>query len=307
MADQAPAARKAPAAPDLPPPPGLVAAGAQWETLADGYVYTDSPAGDPSGDVYYAEPIFKHLYKVDAAGNVTLVSKDTEMTMGLVMGPDGLLYGCRNLAAQIVRFSASGELDVLYQGELTPLPNKPTAPGEFCNDMAINADGGVWFTDRINRRVLYLDPQRSLRQVAEGFRPNGIVLSADRQMLVVTDSIEAVLHAFRVGANGALTELPDYFDPVMTVTELGQEQVVTGRPGTNGMTVDSAGRFYLASFYGIQVFAPDGGYIGVIGSPAGFLSNLGFGGSGYQWLYASGRKGFYRLEMNVHGIGWPAE
>jgi len=304
MADQAPNSRRAPVAPDLPPPEGIVVSGAVWETLAEGYVYTDGPAADNAGNVFFAEVVSNRLLQINSAGEVATVDEATAMTMGLVIGPDGLLYGCRNRDAQIVRYNKEGEIEVLLQGELSPLPNNPRMPGEFCNDLAINSAGGVWFTDRINRRVMYLGPEGSAKVVAEGFRPNGIVLSADRQKIVVTDSVAPLLHAFSVGEEGELTELPDYFDPIMTVEQIGAEEIVAGRPGSNGMTVDSEGRFYVATFYGIQIFDSKGSYIGVIRAPRGFVSNLILGGPGYGWLYVTGRHGIYRLDMQTHGVGW---
>jgi gluconolactonase len=303
---QTPTMAAAPVAPDLPPPPGLVAEGAQWETLAEGYIYSEGPAADSDGNVFYAEAVFMHLYKVDAEGRVTQFDANTEMTMGLVMGPDGLLYGCRNRAGQIVRYDPNSNpatYEVLLEGEVTPLKNKPTAPGEFCNDMAISSQGLLWFTDRINRRVILLRPDGSSATVASGWRPNGIVLSADQQTLVVTDSDVAVLHAFAVASDGTLLEKPGLFDPVRTVESLGKEVIAPGRPGTDGMTVDSDGRYYLASFYGIQIFDRKGKYVGVIKRPSEFVSNLTFGGPEYGYLYATGRNGIYRLKMQVRGVG----
>ena len=192
-----------------------------WEILAEGYVYTDSPAADAAGNVYFAEVIYNKIFRVSADGQLDVIDEDTAMTMGLAMGADGSLYGCRNREAQIVRYDQSNEREVLFQGELTPLPDKPKQPGEFCNDLAVNAQGGVWFTDRVNRRVMYLSPARELSVVAEGFRPNGIVLSADGTMIAVTDSVEPMLHAFKDGKGGALERVPDFFDPIMTVQRCG--------------------------------------------------------------------------------------
>jgi sugar lactone lactonase YvrE len=299
-----PTMREAPAGPNLPPPEGLVADGAEWETVAEGYVFTDAPTADSEGNVFYAEPIFNHLYRISPAGEIVKIDENTQMTMGLIMGADGFIYACRNRAAQIVRYSMQGEHEVLYQGEMTPLKNNPDAPGEFCNDLAINAEGGIWFTDRVNQKVMYLDPDGNLREVAGGFRGNGIVLSADRRILAVTNSIEPRLHAFEVGENGALTEIENFFDPLLTVGQLGQEQIAEGRPGTDGMTVDTDGRFYAATFYGVQVFDRNGKYIGVVSRPKPFISNLGFGGPKRDWLYASGRLGLYRLKMQVKGVSW---
>ena len=297
--------RNPPPPPDLPPPPGLVAEGAEWERLASGYTFSEGPAAALDGTVYYAEPIFAHLYKISEAGEITQLDRETQMTMGLVMGADGFIYACRNRAAQIVRYSTDGNYDVLLQGEMTPLRNSPASPGEFCNDLAVNAAGGIWFTDRLNGRVMYLDPDGEVRVVAEGWRPNGIVLSADRKMIAVTDSNESRLHAFAVGENGALTEVPDFFDAVRVV-DLSEEdkRKFSSRSGADGMTVDSEGRFYLASFYGIQVFGPDGKYIGVVARPKAFVSNLTFGGKNFDWLYATGRTGLFRLKMQVQGVHW---
>jgi len=305
MADLAPDQRSAPSAPEVPPPPGLVADDADWELVAEGYAYTDGPAADTTGAVYFAEPIFGHLYKAAPNGEVTKVVEQTKHAMGLVMGADGLIYACRNQAAQIVRYTPAGEMEVLLEGEMTPLPGNANAPGEFCNDMAVNRDGGVWFTDRINKQVMYLAPDGSVRRVAGGFRPNGIVLSADRKMLAVTDSNEPRLHAFEVGENGELEEMDGFFDPVRTVEQIGSEQEsARNRPGTNGMTVDSDGRFYVTSFYGIQIFDRDGKYLGVINKGRRFASNLTFGGPDYQWLYITSREGVFRLRMQVSGVHW---
>jgi gluconolactonase len=151
---------------------------------------------------------------------------------------------------------------------------------------------------------MYLDPEGSATVVAEGFRPNGIALSADRKIIAVTDSVDPLLHAFSVGKEGELTELPDYFDPIMTVEQIGAEEIVAGRLRSNGMTVDSEGRFYVATFYGIQIFDSNGSYIGVIRAPRGFVSNLTLGGPQYGWLYVTGRHGVYRLDTQTHGVGW---
>ena len=56
---------------------------------------------------------------------------DTQHTMGLVMGHDSLIYGCRNRGAQIVRYTADGERETLLQGEMSPLKNR-RASG-FCS------------------------------------------------------------------------------------------------------------------------------------------------------------------------------
>ena len=273
---------------------------AEWELLTRGYIYSDSPVALPDDSVLFAAPIQNMVYRIDAAGEVSSFDTETEHTMGLVKGYDGFVYGCRNRGAQIVRYAPDGSRETLLQGQITPLKNNPDAPGEFCNDVAVAANGNIWFTDRVNRTVFLLRPDGSSMPVADGFRGNGIVLSADGKTLAVTDSIDPRLWAFAVNDDGTLTEREGFFGKVHTIEMLGNENV-TGRPGTNGMTVDSEGRFYVASFYGIQVYAADGAYIGVIDTPKGFVSNLTFAGPARDQLYATGTNGVWRLPMQVTG------
>ncbi|MEE4186230.1 MAG: SMP-30/gluconolactonase/LRE family protein [Gammaproteobacteria bacterium] len=294
-----------PPPPPEPRPAELVPAEARWSELSQGYVYTDSPAVSAAGELYFAAPFQNRIYRVTAAGAIEVFAENTAMGMGLMFGADGRLYACSNRAASIVAYNAAGQRTVLYQGALTPLPDQPKAPGEFCNDLAVRSDGGLWYTDRVNERVMYLSPDGAVSIAAAGFRPNGAVLSLDEQLLAVTDSNEPLLRAFAVQPDGGLTELPDYFPPVKTLEKLGRENVA-GRPGTNGLTVDAAGRFYLTSFYGVQIFAPDGGYIGVIDKPAAFISNLTFAGPGRTRLVATGVNGLWELPMNVSGPPLPA-
>ena len=295
-----PAADAPAPAPQEPRPEGLAQDGAQWELLTQGYIYTDSAVAIPGGEVLFAAPIQNMMYRIDVAGEVSPFDSDTQHTMGLVMGHDSLIYGCRNRGAQIVRYTADGERETLLQGEMSPLKNNPDAPGEFCNDVAVAANGNVWFTDRVNQTVFLLRPDGSVSPVADGFRGNGIVLSADGNTLAVTDSINPRLWAFAVNDDGTLTERQNFFGKLNTIEMLGDENVA-GRPGTNGMTVDSDGRFYVSSFYGIQIYAPDGEYIGVIEKPKGFVSNLAFAGPARDQLYATGTNGVWRLTMRVTG------
>jgi len=286
-------------------PAGLVAPEAEWRVLASGYVYTDAPAVSASGELFFAAPMQDRIFRMPIAGEPAVFAADTQMAMGLNFAADGRLYACSNRGASIVAYSTAAQRTVVYQGELTPLPGNPDAAGEFCNDVAVRRDGGLWFTDRVNERVLFLGPEGDLQVVADGFRPNGIQLSLDEQLLVVTDSNAPRLWAFAVQTDGSLREQPGYFPAVRTVSRRGAEDV-RGRPGSNGLTVDADGRFYLSSFYGIQVYDRDGRYLGAIDKPAGFVSNLTFAGADRRMLVATGVKSIWGLTMQVAGPAAPA-
>ena len=290
-----------PADAKTPPPDFILDSDAVWETVAQGYVYSDSPAVTPEGDIYYSANTQNRILHLTVDDQVELFDKNTALTMGLMFGSDGRLYGCRNLDAQIVAYDMQGGREVLLQGELSPLENNPDAPGEFCNDLVVSSKGQIWFTDRVNRGVKYLNAAGEAVRVTKGFRPNGLALSADETLLAVTDSLHPRMRAFDIAADGSLTERVDFFAPINAVTTVGKEESARGRPGTNGMTVDSDGRFYVTSYYGIQIFDANGAYIGVIESPAFFTSNIAFGGADFSVLYATGLNGLYRIQTKVTG------
>jgi sugar lactone lactonase YvrE len=107
-----------------------------------------------------------------------------------------------------------------------------------------------------------------------------------------------------VSTNGELEKIEKFFDPILLPKPIKNSKVLgAGKPGTDGMAVDSEGRYYVATLFGIQIFDRDGRYLGVMSYPPNlyFNSNIDFGGPDYQWLYASGRNGVARIKMLTRG------
>jgi sugar lactone lactonase YvrE len=53
------------------------------------------------------------------------------------------------------------------------------------------------------------------------------------------------------------------------------------------MAIDATGRLYVSSEPGIQVFSPEGGYLGLIPTPRGVIS-IAFSGPAKKTLYVVG-------------------
>jgi sugar lactone lactonase YvrE len=199
-----------------------------------------------------------------------------------MFGASGLLYGCRNGDRKIVAYQPDGSFESI-------------ADDVECNDLVVASDGSIWFTDPANRQVWHISPDRTKRVVAEGFRPNGVILSAGQGSLVVTDSEQSHLWTFRVEVDGSLSHRDRYYMPL---------QLIPGRdkPGSDGMTVDDRGRLYVATHAGIQMFDPTGRLGGTIAKPQNrFLSNICFGGEGFGFLYATCSDKVYRRKVKPTG------
>lgn len=259
--------------------------GEGWELLAQGYKFTEGPAVDKAGNVFFTDIPESKIYKLDAAGQVTLFVADSAKTNGLMFGPDDLLYGCRNGDKQIVAYKADGSFDVV-------------ASDVTSNDIVVSSKGDIYFTDPANRQVWFISADRKTKKiVADGFRPNGIILWPSQSTVVVTDSEQPHLWTYRVEANGDLAFPDKYYLPLQMAS--GKD-----RPGSDGMTVDNEGRLYVTTNVGIQMFDPTGRLGGTILKPQnGALSNVVFGGPKFDYLYATCSDKVFRRK--VKPIGTP--
>jgi gluconolactonase len=256
---------------------------APWELVSEGYQFTEGPAADAKGNVFFTDVPANKIFRIDVlTGKVTLFAKDTAKTNGLMFGPDGRLYGCRNGEKKIVAYDMSGKVHTI-------------AEGVNSNDIVVASDGSLFFTDPPNNQVWYVSPEGKKRVVAKGFRPNGIILWPGEGTLVVTDSDAAVLWTFRVEPNGNLSHKEKYYLPLRLLP--GKK-----RPGSDGMTVDNRGRLYVASYAGVQMFDPTGRMGGVILKPQNrFLSNVVFGGPKFQTMYVTCTDKVYRRKVKPTG------
>ena len=256
--------------------------GEDWKLLADGFKFTEGPAADAEGNVFFTDIPNNRIHRIDIEGKVTVFAEDTAKTNGLMFGADGLLYGCRNGEKKVVAYQPDGSFETI-------------ADDVECNDVVVASDGSIWFTDPSNRQVWHISPNRRKRVVAEGFRPNGVILSAGQGSLVVTDTEQSHLWTFRVELDGSLSHRDRYYMPL---------QLLPGRdkPGSDGMTVDDRGRLYVATHAGIQMFDPTGRLGGTIAKPQNrFLSNICFGGEAFGYLYATCSDKVYRRKVKPTG------
>ena len=262
---------------------GVLIEGEDWQVVAEGFKFTEGPAADATGNVFFTDIPNNRIHKIDINGKVSVFMENTSQTNGLMFGPDGLLYGCQNGKQKIVAWDAKGQEKVI-------------AEGLESNDLVVNAAGGIYVTDPGHKQVWYISPQREKRVVAEGFVPNGVILWADGGTLIVTDRTDPSLWTFRVQPDGSLTCKERYYGPL---------QIPSGkdRPGSDGMKVDAQGRLYVATFAGLQMFDPTGRLGGTILKPQrANLSNVCFGGANFDTLYVTCTDKVYKRKTQATGV-----
>lgn len=179
--------------------------GEGWELVSEGHKFTEGPAADADGLVYFVDVPNSKIFRIEADGQVTTVDENAERTSGLSFSSGGKLYACRNGGKKVV---------VYPDPKNDPAQVKVLAEDVTVNDLVADRAGGVYFTDPKNSRVVYVDPGQRLHVVAENLNPNGITLWSDYGTLVVTEGTEQWLWAFRVEPGGLLSGRGPYYSVV---------------------------------------------------------------------------------------------
>lgn len=261
----------------------LLIEGESWKLVDEGFKFTEGPAVDAAGDIFFTDVPESRVYRLSGNGKASIFLSDSERTNGLMFGADGRLYGCQNGKEQIVAFEKEGKTTVL-------------ATDVESNDLVVTREGNIYFTDPANKQVWLLTAKGEKRVVDKGIeRPNGIILWPDQKTLVVADTAGESLWTFRIAADGSLTAKQPYYTA----------QVLPGRKGSgaDGMSVDSRGRLYAATYAGLQVFDTQGRLSGVIAKPQEkFLSNVCFGGPDLGTLYVTCSDKVYRRKVKATGV-----
>jgi gluconolactonase len=270
----------------------VVAKGAKPIKQSGEYRFTEGPAADAQGNVYFTDQPNDKIWKWSVDGTVSLFLEHTGRSNGMYFDPAGNLITCAELYNEVWSFDKDKKATVLlgtFEGQVLNGPN----------DLWVDARGGIYFTDAFYRReywrrmvkiieeenVYYLSPDRkTVRVAASGMiRPNGIVGTLDGKTLYVADINDRKTYAFDIGNDGTLTNRRLFIEL-----------------GSDGMTVDVNGNVYLTG-KGVIVFDSSGKQIEQIPLDEPWTANVCFGGKDFKTLFITASKSVYTLEMSVKG------
>ena len=278
---------------------------------------TEGPAWDGSGLLFTHIPGSRIMRYDPEAGASTVFRSGTNWANGTMLDPWGTLFACEGGARRMVRYGPDGGVTVLADGFEGKRLNIP-------NDLAIDLDGRVWFTDpyyegsggpwsedRANKdlehdSVYRLDPQTdgswSINRVTfDTTRPNGLLFSLGHDVLYVAQS-------------GRLPEeyrqLRGY--PVLSDGSLGEHEVLHdfgANRGIDGMVLDTEGTIIATAGWPtggpgpmIYVFSPSGEVLEMHPVPAERPTNCSFGDADLRTLYVTSTEGhLFRVYTDRQG------
>lgn len=272
--------------------PGVIAAGQRWKFLwQDAGNNGDGIVATKDGGLLIAQNDNSDVVKLDKNGEAAVVYTDTHTGGALSINAKGAIFAVeRGLNPRIEELSPRRRvLANSYQGDTLD------CLGGVMNDLTADRKGGAYFT---MGGLYYASPKGVVTKLGENLRTNGIILSPDEKKLYVTNGNSVVV--FDVQPDGSLTN---------------QREFAKLLPGTygDGSATDADGRIYVSSNPGVQVFAPDGKFLGLIPSPRDEIS-LSFGGPDRKTLFilargaedANGKQianaaQVYSIQMIAHG------
>lgn len=270
----------------------LIAPGARLEKLAGDFVFTEGPAADGRGNIFFTDQPNDRILKWSIDDQLSIFLQPSGRANGLCFDAAGNLWICADAKNELWRLPPDGKPVVVlrdYEGKRFNGPN----------DLWISSNGDIYFTDPYYQRkywdrggkemaecVYYLKrgagPAR--RVIGDLQQPNGLIGTPDGRTLYVADIAAKTTYRYQIEASGDLS---------------GKRLFC--REGSDGMTLDDRGNVYLTG-KGVMVYAPSGDKIKQIDVPEPWVGNVCFGGPDGRSLFITASKGLYRLRMAVRGV-----
>lgn len=270
----------------------LIAPGAKLRLISDQFAFTEGPATDRSGNVFFTDQPNDRIWKYGINGKLELYMEKTGRSNGLYFDRKGNLFACADEKNQLWCISPKKKITVLLSD----------LDGEFFNgpnDLWVDKKGGIYFTDPNYKRpyweaerthikgekVYYLPKGKKTPIVVDDkiVKPNGIIGTPDGRQLYVADIGDNKTYRYDIGADNKL------INRTLFVSQ-----------GSDGITVDLQGNVYLTG-KGVTVYNKAGVKILEIPVPENWTANVCFGGINMDKLYITASKSLYELDMQVKG------
>lgn len=263
---------------------GLLIPGKDWQVAVDDKKFVDAPCTDAAGNFYYSDlGGGTGIHKIAPDGTASVFNASATGISGMMFGPDGRLYACHNKEKRIIAINAAGEVEVLMTGI-------------GCNDLVVDKRGRVYVTETGKKQVVLIEAPGKNRVVDTGIpAPNGIALSPDQETLAVSDYVGVAAWAFRIESNGDLTARM----PIFPYRDFGNTVESKG----DGMTSDTAGRWYVSTQAGVEVYDPNGRPIGLILAPTPApITSVTLSGAGLHTFFVLTQGKIFKREVTATGL-----
>ena len=271
----------------------ILAPGETLQKLAGDYTFTEGPACDARGNVFFTDQPNDRIVKWSLDGTLSTFLQPCGRANGLSFDRKGNLWACADEKNELWRIGPTGQVTVVVKDYKGKLLNGP-------NDLWVRRDGGLYFTDPFYKRpywkrgpkeqegeyVYFLarDHKTLVRVIDDLKQPNGIIGTPDGKNLYVADIGAGKTFRYTLKPDGSATD-----------------KTLFCELGSDGMTIDNQGNLYLTG-KGVSVFDRAGKKIEQIDVPEPWTANVCFGGKDRRTLFITASKGLYVIRTRPKGV-----
>jgi len=265
----------------------LLIPGEGWQLVSEGHKFTEGPAVNARGEVFFNDIPASKTFKVGLDGKVGELLADSRKANGQAFGPDGKLYVIATAGNQVLVCDTATRQSTVLTSELQG------------NDIVVRHDGSMFATEPFPQthkpgNVVFISASGQKRIVDTGLKfPNGITLSPDQSLLYVDDTWSRWVYSYQVLPDGSLASKQRYFH--LHVADTDEDS------GADGMRCDRDGRVYVATRMGVQVCDQAGRVNCILPTPNGRVANLTFGGADFGTLYCTCGDRVFKRRLNTKG------
>jgi gluconolactonase len=280
---------------------------ARVERLWTGARWSEGPAWFAAGRylLWSDIPNNRMLRWDETDGHVSVFRAPSNNSNGNTVDRQGRLVTCEHLTRRVTRTEHDGSITVIADAHAGKRLNSP-------NDVAVSADGAIWFTDPSYGILMDYEGDRapqeqpgchvyrvasdgSIGVVADDYvKPNGLAFSPDGGLLYIADT--GITHQ----QGGPRHIRRHSVAPDGTLT--GGEVIAECTAGVfDGFRVDRDGRIWTSAGDGVHCLDADGRLIGKIAIPE-MVANVCFGGAKLNRLFICGTTSLYSVYLTVNGV-----
>lgn len=264
--------------------------GEDWQLVSEGHGFTEGPAVNAAGELFFSDLEQSKVWRVGADGKVSLFREHTGGVNGLAFAPDGkTLYGCEGNPGRIVSWNIETGEQKVHAENVKP------------NDVVVAHDGTVYFSEPRKKAIHVISPAGGVKVASAEFSGvNGVVLSTDQSLVYAADYGGRFVWSGQRKPDGTLAYVQPYHHLHIPPAS------VDTRSQADGMAVAKDGWLLVATAMGVQICDQPGRVHLIVPSPIGERHPSNVALSGNTLFATCGSKVFKRVVKLEGAQAWAA-
>ena len=289
---------------------------AQEAEIAATVAFTEGPAADRDGNVYFTDIVNQRIMKLGKDGVLSIFRERSNAANGMLIDRQGRLVVCEGAVFERPGVRVEGRprltrTDLKTSKTEVLADNYQGKPLVGPNDVTIDGKDRLYFTDLAGAAVYRVDAPGKIERILAApqvERPNGIQISPDDRTLYLVEANSAqggarMIRAYDLLPDGSVGNMRVHYN------------FSPGR-SADGMSIDTKGNLWasaglnslrgtaetLDTKAGVHVISPEGKLLRFIPIPEDLITNNAFGGEDMRTLYVTAGKTLYKIRSDVPGM-----